>query len=603
MSTAVVIQDENTCLHNTGSDYSIGNGIRQRGANLDNEESPRYFIRPFKEGTGTLSSLQSFIKEVTWLFHQQKAQQTLALVTVNLMATFLLLSWCHTTHSMALMAYTYLSWFSLLSLITCLVCVWAENQRATYRFMFGYIRCEALAVFSSVMLSLLGALIIVKECIERLLEPETVDTGMLSMGGIVGLILHLGMTTLAQNPALKQVLRASQSSFLQEHVADMCQSLCSYIPALTRILLPRVDPVVLISIAGFLAIIGDSFILQMYNYQAADSVAALIIAILTITTMFPLCVCSASILLQTTPASIFAQLDKCLREALTLDGVLEFRHENFWTLGVENPTRRVSETCKDSSGFILTGSLHVRIRRDANEQMVLAHIRERLSPLVPLLTVQVFKDDWTRSSTTLQLLKDSARALVTSPSHSPHYVNVTYPHVYAPTKGSAGNSSFLPQAYFPALSQAAFPSAVPEENTASNSPSLLMSSNIPGRTTTKEYIEEIDRDFMKNRTTQNLTQNHVDEDLSTSDPVLYGNSELEVYRNSSSWKTGRLRENKASIQNWTSGNKSSRGREMHSQKPSPYYVNVDFCGRSNMLQAATGNLSKDRKSDLNHTPR
>lgn len=34
------------------------------------------------------------------------------------------------------------------------------------------------------------------------------------------------------------------------------------------------------------------------NYQAADSIAALVIAILTITTMFPLCVCSASILLQ-----------------------------------------------------------------------------------------------------------------------------------------------------------------------------------------------------------------------------------------------------------------------------------------------------------------
>lgn len=92
---------------------------------------------------------------------------------------------------------------------------------------------------------------------------------------------------------------------------------------------------------------------------------------------------------QTTPASTFAQLDKCLREALTLDGVLEFRHEKFWTLGVlEQPSRSLPVT-KDSSGFLLTGSLHVRIRRDANEQLVLAHIREKLSPLVPLLTVQV----------------------------------------------------------------------------------------------------------------------------------------------------------------------------------------------------------------------
>lgn len=38
--------------------------------------------------------------------------------------------------------------------------------------------------------------------------------------------------------------------------------------------------------------------LCLSNYQQADSVAALVIALLTIATMFPLCVCSATILLQ-----------------------------------------------------------------------------------------------------------------------------------------------------------------------------------------------------------------------------------------------------------------------------------------------------------------
>ena len=40
-------------------------------------------------------------------------------------------------------------------------------------------------------------------------------------------------------------------------------------------------------------------------------------------------------------------------QASTLDGVLEFRNEHFWTL---------------SFGRI-AGSLHVRVRRDANEQV------------------------------------------------------------------------------------------------------------------------------------------------------------------------------------------------------------------------------------------
>lgn len=42
----------------------------------------------------------------------------------------------------------------------------------------------------------------------------------------------------------------------------------------------------------------------------------------------------------------------------------------------------------------------MRIRRDANEQMVLAHVTNRLYTLVSTLTVQIFKDDWIRPSLT-----------------------------------------------------------------------------------------------------------------------------------------------------------------------------------------------------------
>lgn len=49
-----------------------------------------------------------------------------------------------------------------------------------------------------------------------------------------------------------------------------------------------------------------------------------------------------------------------------------------------------------SAPLFQAGSAHVRIRRDANEQLVLAHVTNRLLPLVSTLTVQIFKDDWTR---------------------------------------------------------------------------------------------------------------------------------------------------------------------------------------------------------------
>ncbi|XP_042883331.1 zinc transporter 6-like isoform X1 [Penaeus japonicus] len=584
MSTSITLQEDVKNARIPGTAYISGNGIRQRANNVEcDEETPHYFIRPFKEGAASLSSLQSFLQELVWLFNQREAQQTLGLVAVNLLATLLLLSWCHATRSMALMAYTYLSWFSLLSLVTCLVCVWAESQKATPTFTFGYRRCEALAVFASVTLSLLGAVIIVKECIERLLEPEEVHTGMLCMGGIVGLLLHLGMTALAHNPPLTQVLRASQSSLLQEHVADMCQSLCNYVPTLSRVLLPRVNPVVLISIAGFLAIIGDHIILQIYNYQAADSIAALIIAILTITTMFPLCVCSASILLQTTPVSVFAQLDKCLREALTLDGVLEFRHENIWTLGLSDPSRDSLSALGDHSGFILTGSLHVRIRRDANEQMVLAHVRERLAPLVPLLTVQVFKDDWTRSSTTLQLLNDSSRALASSPSHSPHYVNVTYPHIYPSAKSAGGRSPF-----FPHTSPVGPPSTYSSSSLSQGS--IGFSHSTPTLSSSAS-AEHYDHGAHRNLRNERMPfQNHLSNDTHRLSSA--------VHKEATYLSSPGLDESQGKAQGDRVGEGSFTGNQL-SQKPSPYYVNVDFLNRSNVLHDNSWNASGSRNQEVN----
>jgi len=53
------------------------------------------------------------------------------------------------------------------------------------------------------------------------------------------------------------------------------------------------------------------------------------------------------------------------------------------------------------------GSVHVRVRRDADEQMVLAHVYNRLANLVSVLTVQIFKDDWSRPSA-FQILGDAS---------------------------------------------------------------------------------------------------------------------------------------------------------------------------------------------------
>lgn len=84
------------------------------------------------------------------------------------------------------------------------------------------------------------------------------------------------------------------------------------------------------------------------------------------------------------------------------------------------------------------GSAHVRIRRDANEQLVLAHVTTRLLPLVSPLTVQIFKDEWSRPLLAGTLTSSSAPP----PSHLPPPPLGVEPLTSTPTRPSGPPPEF-----------------------------------------------------------------------------------------------------------------------------------------------------------------
>lgn len=351
--------------------------------------SPKYqslgTIHPFSTTQHSLPDV--FFKEISDIMKIKEAQKILLFGAINIFGTIILLFWCHTTGSIALTAYTYLTIFDIFSLFTCLLTLWVQSQKSSSTFSFGYDRFVVLAVFASTMLAQLGALFIIKESIERMLQQPEIHTGRLLVGTIVAFVVHMVVTYGITNRAINHVIAASSSSWLQEHMTDMSESLCHVIPGLSKLLLPRLNPFALIAFAGAIALFITYILIDTKNYYAADTLAAVSIALMTWGTMFPMSMYTGKILLQTSPSHIIGQLDKLLREASTLDGVLEFRHEHFWTL----------------SFGVLVGTLQVRVRRDADEQMVLAHVHNRLSNLVSELTIQIFKDDWSRSSSVYHL--------------------------------------------------------------------------------------------------------------------------------------------------------------------------------------------------------
>ena len=89
----------------------------------------------------------------------------------------------------------------------------------------------------------------------------------------------------------------------------------------------------------------------------------------------PLFRATGTILLQSTGPSE-SELGRALIQVSTLDGVLETKHERWWTL---------TPGCT-------VGTLRVRIRSDANSQAVLKVITAKLKHKTAFLTIQIERD-------------------------------------------------------------------------------------------------------------------------------------------------------------------------------------------------------------------
>ena len=301
------------------------------------------------------------------------------------------------TRSLILTGCTWLTLFSVMSLVSALLSMGAKRTPPTTAYTYGMARVPVLTVFASTVLAQLAALFLVKESVEHLLESEaeehTHGHWMFIPGVVVACLAQLLAVYAVANEPLRAVLTAAHNSWLQEQASDMSRAVCRVVPGLSRLLLPRIN-----SLALLTGVTTASCLLFNYLHVArqmwwADAVGIFVgpfpclmvpqcISMFIIGSMWPLTTHTGRILLQTTPPHMVTQFDKCVRECETLDGVLELTQCHFWQLDYAR----------------MCGTVVVRVRRDADEQLVLALVTEKLSAVLAVLTVQVVKSSDTYSS-------------------------------------------------------------------------------------------------------------------------------------------------------------------------------------------------------------
>ncbi|KNC51498.1 metal tolerance protein [Thecamonas trahens ATCC 50062] len=274
--------------------------------------------------------------------------------------------------SLALVADAVHHTLDVFALTVSLLAAVVSRLPPTFAYSYGFERVEVLAGFTVGSAIAFIGLFLVVEVVEKVLEPTEPSSAHVIPIALASLALNLARWALIQDYAFLRSERltpnaaASSSTLLRSELA--ARNAATPLP----VRLAREN-------AASVAVMAAATAVE-WGYPTADVIAASFVIVLLIVTILPLMRDTGRVLLQAKPASIRGVLDKVMREASTLDGVLEVRPDkcHFWTL----------------SPGTFVGNISLRVREDANEQVVLQHVRSMFDPFVTHLTIQIEKDEW-----------------------------------------------------------------------------------------------------------------------------------------------------------------------------------------------------------------
>lgn len=243
---------------------------------------------------------------------------------------------------------------------------WSSSINTKHASAFSYGICdraEVLAAFANSVILILLAMFLVSEALHASLGGEhthhTDHSDHVAVVAMCGMVVNIvGLRLLA--PHLR---RGFREIFSQNNNAAASPRLLNFEAVAMHLLFD------VFTSCGVL--VGS--VLQDKLQIHTDSVMAVGIALITVRSVNPMFQRTLRILSQAS----YMPYDYVLRElAASVDGILEFHQVHFWTLG---PSKEV-------------GSFIIRIRSDANEDVILKQAHKVFAKALWSLTVQIQRD-------------------------------------------------------------------------------------------------------------------------------------------------------------------------------------------------------------------
>jgi len=301
------------------------------------------------------ASISQYIK-IIWI--DRDAKNLLMFILLSSSFTLMELLYGTSVNSLGLISEAFHTVFDNLAMVISLIAMVLARHEPNSKFSYGYNRVEILSGFANGAFLIFVSFFLFVESVERILEPPELHShGRVIPIAFVGLVINVvGIIFFSQHSKHRSEFR---NKARQENMKVLILHL--FTDALSTI-----------------GVIISSWLVQSRGWHFADTLISILIAVMIVRNAFPICSKTARVLLQTTPDSVFPAINKCLREASTLEGVLEYHSEHFWT----------------QAPGVFVGSLCVKVRSDANEQAVLQQVTKLFAPYIRHLTVQIEKDNW-----------------------------------------------------------------------------------------------------------------------------------------------------------------------------------------------------------------
>ncbi|WP_222982583.1 cation diffusion facilitator family transporter [Flagellimonas meishanensis] len=205
--------------------------------------------------------------------------------------------------SLALLSDALHNFSDVLSLIISYVAARLGKKRASSLKTFGYKRAEIMAAFVNAATLIVVAVVLMKEAVERLLEPQEIESNLVIWLSILGIVAN-GFSVLLLKKDSKENMNM-KSAYLHL-LTDMMASV---------------------------AVLVGGLLMKLYQVYWVDAVLTMLIGVYLIYMGYDLLKESTKVLMLFTPRSIVVQ--EIVESICTLEPIKNVHHVHIWQLNEE----------------------------------------------------------------------------------------------------------------------------------------------------------------------------------------------------------------------------------------------------------------------------